>query len=372
MADSDRARPSALLKARLGAQLLAGRSAVSPEEVTARLLAVQAQDPRGFRLAVRARSTGLTAADVDAALTDRRSLVVSWLNRGTLHLVTADDYWWLHPLTTPQLAVGNTRRLAQEGVTPAQADRGVDVVAVAVGTEGPQTRAGLRRRLDAAGVPTRGQALVHLLFAAALRGVVVRGPVIRREQAFVGVRDWLGEPPPAVDRDESLGLLARRYLAGHGPASDADLARWAGLPLGQARLGLAAVADELVRRRDGLVDLADRPAAPAGRSRALPPPRLLGAFDPLLLGWVGRDEVLGPHQQLVTTNGLFRPFALADGRAVATWGLADGVVTVDLLDPVIPATLSALRTDAADVLRFLGLPPRRALARDRSAGDSDG
>jgi hypothetical protein len=67
---------------RCAAQLLCGEPAGSAEEVTGRLLAVQAQDPRGARLTVRARSAGLTAADVDSALA-RRSLVVSWLNRGT-------------------------------------------------------------------------------------------------------------------------------------------------------------------------------------------------------------------------------------------------------------------------------------------------
>ena len=100
---------------RCAAQLLSGDPAGSVEEVAGRLLAVQAQDPRGARLAVRVRSAGLSAADVDAALA-RRSLVVSWLNRGTLHLVRAEDYWWLHPLTAPQLRAGKSRRLAQEGV----------------------------------------------------------------------------------------------------------------------------------------------------------------------------------------------------------------------------------------------------------------
>lgn len=78
-----------LAVARLAAQQLTGPPAASPEEVVGRLLAVQAQDPRGARLAVRSRSAELLAADVDEALTTRRSLVVSWLNRGTLHLVTA-------------------------------------------------------------------------------------------------------------------------------------------------------------------------------------------------------------------------------------------------------------------------------------------
>jgi hypothetical protein len=46
---------------------------------------VQAQDlRRGARLAVRTRTAGLTAVDLDRALSDERSLAVMWLNRGTL------------------------------------------------------------------------------------------------------------------------------------------------------------------------------------------------------------------------------------------------------------------------------------------------
>lgn len=80
------------LAERLASQLLTGAPADDPVAVTRRLLAVQGQDPRGARLAIRARSTGLTAADVDRALTEERSLVITWLNRGTLHLVASDDY----------------------------------------------------------------------------------------------------------------------------------------------------------------------------------------------------------------------------------------------------------------------------------------
>ena len=89
---------------------------------------MQGQDPRGFRLAIRARTTGLNASDVDRALTEDRSLLVTWLNRGTLHLVRTEDYPWLHALTTPPLFTGSARRLAQEGVSPDAADRAVALV----------------------------------------------------------------------------------------------------------------------------------------------------------------------------------------------------------------------------------------------------
>src|SRR5262252_7360840 len=103
-----------LVAERCAAQLLTGSSAATATDVVARLLAVQGQDGRGARLAIRARTAGLTAADVDRALTEDRSLLISWLNRGTLHLVAAEDYWWLQLLTTSPMEAGTARRLAQE------------------------------------------------------------------------------------------------------------------------------------------------------------------------------------------------------------------------------------------------------------------
>lgn len=354
-----RRQPPPRVAARLRAQRLTGPPATSPQDVTRDLLAVQAQDLRGARLSVRARTSGCSVADVDAALADR-SLVVSWLNRGTLHLVAAEDFWWLHALTTPQLVTGNRRRLGQEGVSAAQAGRGVELVASAVAADGPLTRRQLREVLDAAGVPTARQALVHVLMAATLAGHVVRGPMVGAEQAYVATEPWLGPRPGDLDLDEALGRLARRYLAGHGPASAQDLARWAGTTLGAARRGMAALADEVEQVGDGLLALAGRPAADG-----LPPPRLHGPYDPLLLGWASREDFVGDRSGIVTTNGLFRPFAFVDGQVVAIWGLAGGVLTLTPLRPIGRRELAALRTDAADVLRFLGLPDRPLVVADR-------
>jgi hypothetical protein len=336
------------LAARLSAQLLSGPPARRAEEVAERLLAIQGQDPRGARLAVRARSQGVTAADVDLALTEERSLVISWLNRGTLHLVRSEDHPLLHALTTPQLVTQSRRRLAQEGVPPGDAERAIAEVERALAADGPLTRDHLRARIDAIGVRTERQALVHILFAASLRGLIVRGPMIGAKHAFVLVRDWLGEPAP-IDRERGLAELARRYLAGHGPAGDRDLARWAGMPLRDGRAGLGAIARELEESGDGLVDLRKR-RAPAD----FPPPRLLGAFDPVLLGWTSREDIVGPHRHLVTDNGMFRPFAMVKGRAVATWSMPKGEVVLEPLARISKADRLGLERDAEDVVRFLG------------------
>ena len=335
--------------ARCTAQLLSGTPATTAEDAVRRVLAVQGQDPRGFRLAVRARTSGVTAADVEAGLTRTRSLVVSWLNRGTLHLVTAEDFWWMHDLTTPQLATESLRRLGQEGVSPEAAERGVDAIVGAV-TDAPRTREELRVVLDAADVPTSGQALVHVLLAATLRHRLIRGPVRDGEHCMVLAEQWLGPAPQPLERSAALARLAQRYLAGHGPSSDRDLAMWAKLPLRDARAGLAGI--ETVDAGDGLLDLPDH-----AEPEALPT-RLLGNFDPILHGWVSRDPVLGSHEGDVVQGGIFRSWAFDRGAAVALWRIAGGRVRIAPFAPLPKRAERALLADADAMLIYLGMPSK--------------
>ncbi len=344
---------------RLHAQLLAGPPAADAVAVARRLLAVQGQDPRGARLAIRARSAGVTAADVDRAMSEERSLLITWLNRGTLHLVASEDYPWLHALTTPPLRTANARRLASQGIAPDGAERAVAVIGRSLEREGPLTRAQLRERIERADVPTDGQRLTELLMTATLRGVAVRGPMHGGEHAYALVRDWLGERAHVereralAERERALAELARRYLVGHAPADDRDLARWSGLPLRDARAGLGAIASELTQRADGLLQLSGQ----AREEAPLPAPRLLGAFDPVLLGWRSREALLADaHLRLiVTANGIFRPFALVRGRAVASWKITARQVALTPFARITRADEQALRADGREALGFLGL-----------------
>jgi hypothetical protein len=266
-----------------------------------------------------------------------------------LHLVTSEDLSWLHALTTPPLRNANARRLHQEGVSEAAAGRGVQAIVRALADEGPLTRGQLRERVAAAGVRTEGQALVHVLMLATLRGLTVRGPMVAGEQAYALVADWLGELAP-VSRDRALAELAHRFLAGHGPAGDRDLAKWSGLPLRDARAGLRAISGQLDEHAGGEVTL--RRARPAGAE--LPPPRLLGAFEPALMGWTSREWILGSYTPIVVTGGLFRPFALVDGRAAATWQIRRGQIELTPFAELRPGTEAALHADGRAVLDYLG------------------
>jgi hypothetical protein len=334
-----------VLEARFRSQLLSEELAPDAMGVCRRLLAVQAQDLRSARLAVRARTKGLTAGDVDGAL-GARALVVGWLNRGTLQLVRSEDYWWLHALTTPPLFTANARRLAQTGVPPDAADRGVAAIERALTEQGPLTRDELRDRVQGVGVDTAGQALVHLLMLACLRGIAVRGPFSGTRHAYVLAHDWLGPSPP-VARERALAELARRYLEGHAPADERDLAKWAGLPLRDARAGLSAFAAE-IRERDGLLELKGAPRAGAPRAC------LLDQWDPLLVGWRSREALLDRYPRRDSPEAHFRPFAYVHARAVATWSLRKGAVSIE--EPfarVTRADSDALAADAVDVERFV-------------------
>ncbi len=222
--------------------------------------------------------------------------------------------------------------------------------------DGPTLRASLAERLTAKGIVTAGQAMVHCCSWPRSLGIIVRGPFHGAEQAWVLTDDWLGERPPASlageRRAAALAELARRYLRGHGPASVADLALWAGLPQRDARAGLDAIAGELRERGGGRVDLASRRAV-----RRAPPPRLLPAFDAYLVGWSDRTFAVAPeHVRQVRLGGLINPVATVQGMAVGAWAAPRTGSRVDvrleLWDDLEAPERVALAAEAEDVARF--------------------
>ncbi len=216
-------RVAELRRRRAAAQLLVPGER-DAADVVRRLLAVQAQDPRAARVALRARG---------AERVDESALVTTWLLRGTLHLVAVEDLGWLHALTGALVRPQTERRLAELGVAPARALRVIERALA----DGPLARADLADRLRAAGLAAEGQIVPHLLGLAASRGTLVLAG-----GAYALTADVAPAARAAPDRDAALAELARRYLRGHGPATPDDLAAWSGLGLGDARRGFAAIA----------------------------------------------------------------------------------------------------------------------------------
>src|SRR5690349_7919277 len=87
---------------RLHAQRLMRRDkAPSVADIVQAVVGLQAQEPAAAALGVRVRSDGLTAADVEQARAEDRSVVRLWAMRSTLHLVATTDLDWLLPLLGP-------------------------------------------------------------------------------------------------------------------------------------------------------------------------------------------------------------------------------------------------------------------------------
>jgi len=316
-------------------------------DAVARVVAVQGQDVRATRLAVRVRTDGLTAADVDGAVA-RGDVVRTWAMRGTLHLVAAVDLKWITGIFGPYFRDRQRPRRLQLGLTDDACARGVQQLETFL--HEPMTRAEIVERVD---LDLAGQAAPYFLGFAALEGVICRGPERGSEPTYVLVEDWV--------RTGADDQLAVRYLRGYGPARPADLAAWSGLPLTTAR-----------RAFDDVRDLTE-PVGDCFRLRDAPPDeargvRLLGHFDAFMLGY--RERAIPPeHAKTIQTGGGFvMPSVSLGGRIQGSWSLRSTKDRIGI-DVTPFTTISAqltreLSAEAADLGRFLA---RRAELSVRKA-----
>jgi hypothetical protein len=346
-----------LRAARMRAQRLDGRLTDATELVRA-LGGVQAQEPNAAALSVRARTAGLTYADLDRALGEERSVVRTWAIRGTIHLVASEDAGWLHDLLAPVAMPGEQRALDALGVPEGDRPRSVSLIVDALAVDGPLTRAELCERLERAGIDTAGQRAAHLPRLAALEGHVCFGPRRGGKDTYALLEDWLPTGARRVlDRDGALAELARRYVGAYGPADARDLAAWSGLPLRDARRGFELIAREL--RAAGDLAILARDADRLLDAAPPDPPlvRLLPAFDTYLLGYRDRSPAVPAEhlKQVWPGGGIIRPTAVANGLAVGTWRLQRSVRRVRVeLEPFDAAAPPDADDEIEDVRRFLG------------------
>jgi hypothetical protein len=320
---------------------------------------VQVQEQRAAKLAFRARARGLTAADVDRARTEERSLLRAWAMRKTIHLIASEDAGWLLPLFSERITGWSRKRLAHFGLDRAGQDRALAVLHAAVDRDGPLTRPELAGRLERAGFDTANEFKVHLWLLATLDGELCLGPDRDGNTCLVRTADWIGEPPRRP-RADSLAELARRYFRAYGPASDRDFARWAGLPLGDVRQGISAIAAELSADAK-LLRLKRAPRAAAG-----PVVRLLGAFDNYNLGYEDRGFAVAEEnvKQMFPGGGIVRPTITVDGRFAGTWSSKRSgkrlAVTIEPFSELDPPTLAAIEDEIDDIGRFEDVEARPA------------
>ena len=215
----------------------------TPAQVLEAVCGVQAQEHPSALLALHVRAEHLTRAAIEQARLEQRAIVRTWAMRGTLHLLTAADARWLIPLLGAGAASMNQRRFIQLGWDASRAARGLRILRDALEGDAALTRAEIVALLKADGLPSDGQAPIHLIFRAAQEGLLCQGPDQGKQPAYVSFERWAGPLEP-LPREEALARLARRYLSAYAPAGLADFAAWSGLKTGAARLGWQAVEAE--------------------------------------------------------------------------------------------------------------------------------
>jgi hypothetical protein len=357
------------LRAARGHALLLGRPRDWPGNpgravagIAAHLGGLQAQAAPPARLAVRPRAAGLTAADVDRACTDR-DVTRTWAMRGTLHLVATADVRWMTGLFGPVSARKDRRRRLQLGLSDELCERALTALASILATSPPLTRAELISGLAVAGIEIdpRTQQPPHLLGYAAARGLICRGPDRPGDEPSYALLDDWAPDAPALRRDDALAELARRYLGGYGPVGRPDFGTWSGLPAADTRRAWELIAAETIPVSAAGAELSALAGAPLTNPLTDElAPRLLGHFDPLLMGYQDRALILDPaHARSIQAGGGFiQPTVLAGGRVAGTWRLNRGPararLVVEPFTALAAATRDALAAEATDVGRYLG------------------
>jgi hypothetical protein len=319
------------------------------------LVGLHASDPVTVYLAAAARIDGVKVADVERALYEERSVLRMLGMRRTLFVLPVDLAPVVHAACTRAIAVKERKRLIQlveqagvagdaarwveeanEATMRALSARG-EAFANELSADVPALRAKVRIA-EGKSYAADANLTTFVVSRLAADGRIARGRPrgtwISSQHRWAPIESWFPGGLPELPTEAARVELVRRWLAGYGPATVADVKWWTGWTLGETRKALAEVATAEVDL-DGAPGLvladdveAERPVAPAAV--------LLPALDPSVMGWSERDWYLGAHREvLFDRNGNAGPTVWWDGRVVGGWAVRpDATVAFRLLERV--------------------------------------
>jgi hypothetical protein len=304
--------------------------------------------------------------DVRDALWKRKTLAKTWLMRGTLHLVPADDL----PLYTAATRAGWIRLRSSwlKFVQLSEPEFWEVVEAIGQALDGEVlTREELIAKVGK-GRPVRIREVMKsgwggILKPVARSGLLCFGPSRGQSVTFVRPQQWLGAWRE-VDPDQALVEVARRYLRAYGPATREDFTRWMGSWSGAGKAAWAGLADELVSvtiegRRADLLSADVKLISKQAVEESI---QLLPLFDPYLMGHSKRDHMVDAANlsKVSRTAGWISAVVLVDGRVAGTWKhvvAADAGlrITVEPFRRLSAKTTAGVRRKAESLAEALGL-----------------
>ena len=326
---------------------------------------VQAQVMSAAELQVAVR-VDCTVEDVRNALWKDKTLIKTWLMRGTLHLIPGKDLPLYAAAMSKRWVHVNNAWLKFMQVSEPEVWQLVDAMGAALSGK-PMSREEL---IDAVAkdMPARIRAALKsgwggMLKPAARNGMLCFGPSRGQNVTFVRPAGWLGSWRH-VDPDEALVDAARLYVHTYGPSTKEDFARWWGNWPGVGVAAWNGLTSELatvsVEGKKAQMLSADL------KKLTRPSPdlsvQLLPNFDPYLMGHSNRDHLFDPaHRWKVSrVAGWISPVVLADGRVLGTWGhVASGKtlrITVEPFKSLPVKVKTGVRERAESIAKALDLP----------------
>lgn len=342
----------------------------NPVTVLSSMLAIQAQDYLGGLWAIGARSC-CVEREVEQLLNERK-IVRSWPMRGTLHFVAAEDLRWLQQLLAPRVLAAGASRQRELGLDDRVLVKSESALIRALEGGRALTREEMTAALERAKVSTEGQRGYHILVRLAMQGLLCFGPRKGKSQTFVLLDEWIPKGKSLQpDREVSLAMLARRYFAGHGPATERDLAWWSGLSPRDVRKAIAlahADLEEIVIhdvsywRGKASQGVSDARAKPDAMGTGDADVHLLPPFDEILLGYKDRTATLDPSDAGKVNpgkNGMFLPIVISSGRVIGTWKRmlkgSSVEIAVTPWGPTTKRTKASIESAARAYALYLGL-----------------
>ncbi|MDQ2943912.1 MAG: winged helix DNA-binding domain-containing protein, partial [Candidatus Dormibacteraeota bacterium] len=233
--------------------------------------------------------------DVRNALWKHKTLVKTWLMRGTLHLVPAEDLpLYTAAMRTRWIRVNNSWlkfvQLSEQEFLDL-----IDAIGKALDGE-VRTREELIAKVGKGRSERIREVLKSgwgmILKPVARRGLLCFGPSRGQSVTFVKPQQWLGTWRE-VDPDQALVEVARRYLRAYGPATKYDFARWWGNWPGVGNAAWSGLAGELapVSVEGQRADVLASDLRAVARKPPAAPVQLLPPFDPYLMGHATRDHL---------------------------------------------------------------------------------
>jgi hypothetical protein len=349
-----------LNRAALARQMLLKREAVRVATAIERLAALQAQWAPSPYIALWSRVVNFERERLWNAIEKKHTVIRARLMRGTLHLVSARDFY-AYAVATQDLQRGAWNRLqVGQGVDP----KAVSKLAVAFARE-PRMKedvvAHLTERLGSFGGPYKW---LIWRFVSAHADLVSAPPGGHwayggTNAPYVAARHWIGGGSRPGE-DDAIRHLINRYLAAFGPASLADIAQFAGQVPARIRPVLGRLAPSLRRFADEHGrELFDLPRAPRPSADVKAPVRFLPRYDELLIGYAHRDRVIAASHRVAVyaKNAIIEAVFLVDGMAAGTWAVettkAEAVVRIRPFGRLARADRAAAVEEGESLARFI-------------------